>query len=142
MIPRPPRSTRTDTRFPYTTLFRSPAQRHQQQQPAEAEHHRRQGPVQAVAEVAHAVVQRQRRHAPADAAQDFGGAGADLPRDPHRHQRASRQAQAREHPHHPPHAHHHRRPEPPPAPPPPTPPHLPPNRPQQPPPRPPPHTHT
>src|SRR3546814_2335081 len=24
MIPRPPRSTRTDTRFPYTTLFRSP----------------------------------------------------------------------------------------------------------------------
>src|SRR3546814_7083069 len=26
MIPRPPRSTRTDTRFPYTTLFRS---RHQ-----------------------------------------------------------------------------------------------------------------
>src|SRR3546814_1447372 len=23
MIPRPPRSTRTDTRFPYTTLFRS-----------------------------------------------------------------------------------------------------------------------
>src|SRR3546814_16711940 len=25
MITRPPRSTRTDTRFPYTTLFRSPA---------------------------------------------------------------------------------------------------------------------
>src|SRR3546814_10841062 len=25
MIPRPPRSTRTDTLFPYTTLFRSPA---------------------------------------------------------------------------------------------------------------------
>src|SRR3546814_11685923 len=25
MIRRPPRSTRTDTRFPYTTLFRSPA---------------------------------------------------------------------------------------------------------------------
>src|SRR3546814_2641120 len=24
MHPRPPRSTRTDTRFPYTTLFRSP----------------------------------------------------------------------------------------------------------------------
>src|SRR3546814_16481571 len=24
MIPRPPRSTRTDTRFPYTTRFRSP----------------------------------------------------------------------------------------------------------------------
>src|SRR3546814_4830596 len=24
MIPRPPRSTRTDTLFPYTTLFRSP----------------------------------------------------------------------------------------------------------------------
>src|SRR3546814_17533646 len=27
MIRRPPRSTRTDTLFPYTTLFRSPAQR-------------------------------------------------------------------------------------------------------------------
>src|SRR3546814_15301290 len=27
MIRRPPRSTRTDTRFPYTTLFRSPARR-------------------------------------------------------------------------------------------------------------------
>src|SRR3546814_16438700 len=26
MIPRPPRSTRTDTLFPYTTLFRSPVQ--------------------------------------------------------------------------------------------------------------------
>src|SRR3546814_9855731 len=26
MIPLPPRSTRTDTLFPYTTLFRSPAQ--------------------------------------------------------------------------------------------------------------------
>src|SRR3546814_8281091 len=27
MIPRPPRSTRTDTLFPYTTLFRSPQDR-------------------------------------------------------------------------------------------------------------------
>src|SRR3546814_12635252 len=27
MIRRPPRSTRTDTRFPYTTLFRSPERR-------------------------------------------------------------------------------------------------------------------
>src|SRR3546814_3553370 len=27
MIRRPPRSTRTDTLFPYTTLFRSPARR-------------------------------------------------------------------------------------------------------------------
>src|SRR3546814_10361565 len=27
MIPRPPRSTRTDTLFPYTTLFRSPHRR-------------------------------------------------------------------------------------------------------------------
>src|SRR3546814_15508191 len=25
MLPRPPRSTRTDTLFPYTTLFRSPS---------------------------------------------------------------------------------------------------------------------
>src|SRR3546814_8111136 len=28
MIRRPPRSTRTDTRFPYTTLFRSPGNAH------------------------------------------------------------------------------------------------------------------
>src|SRR3546814_16686008 len=28
MIPRPPRSTRTDTLFPYTTLFRSVASQH------------------------------------------------------------------------------------------------------------------
>src|SRR3546814_20390332 len=28
MIRRPPRSTRTDTRFPYTTLFRSTTRRH------------------------------------------------------------------------------------------------------------------
>src|SRR3546814_2682524 len=28
MIRRPPRSTRTDTLFPYTTLFRSPQRRH------------------------------------------------------------------------------------------------------------------
>src|SRR3546814_1824101 len=28
MIRRPPRSTRTDTLFPYTTLFRSPDRRH------------------------------------------------------------------------------------------------------------------
>src|SRR3546814_3679187 len=28
MIRRPPRSTRTDTLFPYTTLFRSPRQHH------------------------------------------------------------------------------------------------------------------
>src|SRR3546814_4663148 len=28
MIRRPPRSTRTDTPFPYTTLFRSPVRRH------------------------------------------------------------------------------------------------------------------
>src|SRR3546814_16712162 len=28
MIRRPPRSTRTDTRFPYTTLFRSVVRRH------------------------------------------------------------------------------------------------------------------
>src|SRR3546814_17842542 len=31
MIRRPPRSTRTDTLFPYTTLFRSPLRPHQAQ---------------------------------------------------------------------------------------------------------------
>src|SRR3546814_17340152 len=35
MIPRPPRSTRTDTPFPYTTLFRSAfAQDHEVREPA------------------------------------------------------------------------------------------------------------
>src|SRR3546814_5854436 len=33
MIRRPPRSTRTDTLFPYTTLFRSQADRHLGQRP-------------------------------------------------------------------------------------------------------------
>src|SRR3546814_18591057 len=36
MIRRPPRSTRTDTLFPYTTLFRSPP-RHHQGEPADAQ---------------------------------------------------------------------------------------------------------
>src|SRR3546814_9349090 len=31
MIRRPPRSTRTDTLFPYTTLFRSPRRHHQRE---------------------------------------------------------------------------------------------------------------
>src|SRR3546814_10927714 len=40
MIRRPPRSTRTDTLFPYTTLFRSPQQvaRIEQERAADAEH--------------------------------------------------------------------------------------------------------
>src|SRR3546814_7033883 len=33
MIRRPPRSTRTDTLFPYTTLFRSPARRPRRRRP-------------------------------------------------------------------------------------------------------------
>src|SRR3546814_7669909 len=33
MIRRPPRSTRTDTRFPYTTLFRSSSRRNRGRQP-------------------------------------------------------------------------------------------------------------
>src|SRR3546814_9265606 len=37
MIRRPPISTRTDTLFPYTTLFRSPHDRHQQPLQAAAE---------------------------------------------------------------------------------------------------------
>src|SRR3546814_6068165 len=35
MIRRPPRSTRTDTLFPYTTLFRSARSPHQRDQPCE-----------------------------------------------------------------------------------------------------------
>src|SRR3546814_10249791 len=38
MIRRPPRSTRTDTLFPYTTLFRSDVEHHHHEQ--EQHHHR------------------------------------------------------------------------------------------------------
>src|SRR3546814_2786169 len=38
MIRRPPRSTRTDTLFPYTTLFRSPAARTGRRRPADRRH--------------------------------------------------------------------------------------------------------
>src|SRR3546814_9541364 len=45
MIRRPPRSTRTDTLFPYTTLFRSMAHQaplqHQQQDDGQQQHERR-----------------------------------------------------------------------------------------------------
>src|SRR3546814_1406999 len=45
MIRRPPRSTRTDTLFPYTTLFRSARERHREYHPqrhrAAEEHARR-----------------------------------------------------------------------------------------------------
>src|SRR3546814_8193642 len=43
MIRRPPRSTRTDTLFPYTTLFRSPG-RPGGDREAQGVHHRREGP--------------------------------------------------------------------------------------------------
>src|SRR3546814_11276816 len=38
MIRRPPRSTRTDTLFPYTTLFRSPSRRRLRHRRARADH--------------------------------------------------------------------------------------------------------
>src|SRR3546814_5120543 len=38
MIRRPPRSTRTDTLFPYTTLFRSDREDHQRQQRGGTDH--------------------------------------------------------------------------------------------------------
>src|SRR3546814_8224326 len=49
MIRRPPRSTRTDTRFPYTTLFRSHGRtraraRHRRQDPQNVERHGADGP--------------------------------------------------------------------------------------------------
>src|SRR3546814_4278553 len=56
MIRRPPRSTRTDTLFPYTTLFRSAVAHHDAAVPAHdrvahrqpsVRHHRRHDPVQA-----------------------------------------------------------------------------------------------
>src|SRR3546814_18468497 len=40
MIRTPPRSTRTDTLFPYTTLFRSPGLRRQRREPGKAHHPR------------------------------------------------------------------------------------------------------
>src|SRR3546814_1661263 len=36
MIRRPPRSTRTDTLFPYTTLFRSPRRRRRARRPSDS----------------------------------------------------------------------------------------------------------
>src|SRR3546814_7399838 len=44
MIPRPPRSTRTDTLFPYTTLFRSHRRRRSLVLVAAGHHHRVPGP--------------------------------------------------------------------------------------------------
>src|SRR3546814_9739510 len=40
MLRRPPRSTRTDTLFPYTTLFRSDAELHRRQRDAALQHRR------------------------------------------------------------------------------------------------------
>src|SRR3546814_10586657 len=40
MIRTPPRSTRTDTLFPYTTLFRSPGLRRQRREPGKGHHPR------------------------------------------------------------------------------------------------------
>src|SRR3546814_17031002 len=61
MIRRPPRSTRTDTLFPYTTLFRSDQQTHQQQ----AQHHAESGAPQradiAADQIAHAGAQREQQ---------------------------------------------------------------------------------
>src|SRR3546814_6121768 len=39
MIRRPPRSTRTDTLFPYTTLFRSPAKENKRDVKQQGRHH-------------------------------------------------------------------------------------------------------
>src|SRR3546814_18335578 len=46
MIRRPPRSTRTDTLFPYTTLFRSQVAGTEGEDVAHAEREGREGPVQ------------------------------------------------------------------------------------------------
>src|SRR3546814_1199327 len=43
MIPRPPRSTRTDTLFPYTTLFRSLGHGHAEDGEADHDHDRHHG---------------------------------------------------------------------------------------------------
>src|SRR3546814_16777988 len=45
MIRRPPRSTRTDTLFPYTTLFRSMQRRHRDAVAVSGRHHRRARPI-------------------------------------------------------------------------------------------------
>src|SRR3546814_20339542 len=67
MIRRPPRSTRTDTLFPYTTLFRSPLFISGLQRPFE------------LAGAVDDGLQRFRRHAPA--AQDAVGVEVDHPLD-------------------------------------------------------------
>src|SRR3546814_18354206 len=46
MIRRPPRSTRTDTLFPYTTLVRSQGRPHREQRAADDREHRRDGGAQ------------------------------------------------------------------------------------------------
>src|SRR3546814_10608519 len=62
MIRRPPRSTRTDTLFPYTTLFRSV----QSAEPAGQRAFARQAPVVVAREVAGAVASAARLPPPAD----------------------------------------------------------------------------
>src|SRR3546814_11894353 len=78
MIRRPPRSTRTDTLFPYTTLFRSVPRRPARREVAD----RVTANVEAIghdlADVRHAVLQRAERAKTLRSAQDAIGIGDDL----------------------------------------------------------------
>src|SRR3546814_1704965 len=62
MIRRPPRSTRTDTLFPYTTLFRSPCRRAVHQQTASAHQQRLPRTLSGSHSVRDGIVCSRRRH--------------------------------------------------------------------------------
>ena len=70
---------------------------HQHHQSAEAQHHRGNGEVQPITEVAHAQEQRQRGDAPADAVDEIGRTRANLRRDTEALQRQRNDAEKREH---------------------------------------------
>src|SRR3546814_6256250 len=86
MIRRPPRATRTDTLFPYTTLFRSHADQPRARPPAARPHPRDRAPALRGLRAAH------RRHAA-----DLPRGHPALPRDVLHDPRADRLARSEEH---------------------------------------------
>src|SRR3546814_2156320 len=113
MIRRPPRSTRTDTRFPYTTLFRSRAVRDRRRRAIDGRSFTDRRAVAGATGIdsdARGAVRRDARQRPTrqarDAARGRAGAGARRARGAHRrrrtavsagHRRAHRHARSEEH---------------------------------------------
>jgi hypothetical protein len=89
-------TTRAELRKASHAVGHRIAQRHQHQQAAETEQHRRQCPVQTIAEVAHGQVQREPRHAPADAVQERDRARTDFRCDAHWFQCVNDEGEERE----------------------------------------------